>query len=123
MSEFEYLEVAQSLWGNAVSLMAIYITVLSGYLIIAYVAGTKLQVIQLRLINFIYVGFSSFLMLGYFGFAVNASEIEQIAFALTSQRQTPPTGFLGYILGAFMVLCLGVSLKFMRDIRREDGGV
>ena len=119
MTELEWMEVGQALWGNALSGMAIYITVLSGYLIIAYVAGSEMKVGQLCVVNFIYIGFSLFLILGFYAFAVNASEADLIAYSMTTQRQIPPTGFLGYVVGGFMVLCLGGSLKFMWDIRRD----
>jgi hypothetical protein len=39
MNEMEILEVSNIMWGNAISLMGLVITLISGYLIAAYIAG------------------------------------------------------------------------------------
>ena len=42
MTEAELVSAAQALWANVIALMAILLSVVSAYLIVAYLAGSKL---------------------------------------------------------------------------------
>ena len=120
MTELEWLEAAQAVWSNGLSVLAIYLTVLSGYLIIAYAVGKDIKPGQLRIINFLYVGVSIFLIAAFTSYAIHAGELDQIAFDMTIKRRTQPTGYFAYGVSAFLTLCFAASLKFMADIRNED---
>lgn len=120
MSESELMEISQATWGNAISIIAIYITVLSGYLIAAYIAGAAMSSNQIRIINTLYIGLSIFLLAGSLGFALNAAELNSLAYAMTTQRKIVPTPYLAYVIVFFLAFSHLASLKFMKDIRRGN---
>jgi hypothetical protein len=121
VSESELMEIGQALWGNSISVIAIYLTVLSGYLIVAYTAGAAMNSSQIRIINILYIGLSIFLLFGTVAFAINASEVDSLAFAMTTQRKIVPTPYFAYVISFFLIFCHLASLKFMKDLRRENG--
>jgi hypothetical protein len=122
VSEYQLYDLSQSLWDNALSMVAIIITVMSGYLIVAYAAGSKLKTNQIGIINFIYIGTTIFLLLGCLGFCINAAEAEKLAFAMSTQRKVPPTGYFSYALACFIAIAHLASLWFMWNIRRDKSG-
>lgn len=119
MTESELMEVAQVVWANAISLGALFITILSGYLIVAYVVGAAMSPNQLRIVNVLYVGLNVFLIGSFLGFAVNASELESLAFDMTTQREVVPLPYFSYGISGLFLFCHFASLKFMADIRRD----
>ena len=61
MSVDGMLEVAFVTWGNVATLLALLITIISGYMVVAYTAAAKMTRQQVTLINIIY------LLMGGFG--------------------------------------------------------
>lgn len=122
MTEAELLGASQAIWGNAISLLAILITVLSGFLIIAYSAGKELSKRQVRIICTLYIGLSIFLLASAVSFIGAASELDRISIAMTTQREIIPRGYLAYSVAAFMVFCHLASLFFMWDARKSNDG-
>jgi hypothetical protein len=116
MPELELMEVSQMTWGNSISLVGLIITLISGYLIVAYIAGRDMTHSQVIIINILYVGFATFLILSMLAFSQSAGKLDTIAFEMNTQRTPPRTG-LAYSVGAFMSFCVLASLKFMWDIR------
>lgn len=119
MTEYELAEISLALWGNVISIFAIFITTLSGYLIISYVSGKAMAASQVLIINILYIGLSVTLLLGMLSFITAATEFDKIAFEMTTQREDSPRPYLAYILIAIVGLCHLASLKFMWDVRRE----
>jgi hypothetical protein len=117
MLESELLEVAQMMWGNSISLVGLTITLISGYLIVAYIAGSDMTHSQALIINVLYVGFATFLILSMLAFSQNAGEVDTIALEMSTQRTTPARTDLAYAVGFFMSFCVLASLKFMWDVR------
>ena len=56
MSETDALSLAQSLWANAISVYVIFLSVLSGYIVIAYFMGKSLSGGQVAIVNFLFAG-------------------------------------------------------------------
>ena len=117
MTEAEMLEVSNIMWGNAIALLGLAITLISGYLIAAYIAGNRLTQSQAIIINILYMGFACFLVLSMLSFSQNAGELDLAAFQITSYRSTPPRTMLVYVVAFFVLFCVAASLKFMWDIR------
>lgn len=55
MTAYEYLDVAQSNFSNALANVSLAIAVLSGYLVVAYTVGVKLTRTQVSVLNTNYV--------------------------------------------------------------------
>ena len=117
MTESELLELGAAFWSNAIALTAIFITVLSGYIICAYVAGKSLTRSQITIVNTLYLGVSALLLLSMLITGQTAIEMEKIAFEITVQRKHPPGEFFPYMFIAFWSFCVFLSVKFMWDIR------
>ena len=117
MAEAEILEVSTMMWGNSISLMGLLITLISGYLIVAYITGKGLTYSQALIVNILYVGFAAFLVLSMFAFFQTAGELEELAFEMSTTRKVTPRPLLAYLVGGFGSICVAASLKFMWDIR------
>jgi hypothetical protein len=120
MVEAELLEISSMAWGNSIALVGLIITLISGYLIAAYIVGANMTHSQSVIINILYLGFASFLVLSYFAFSQRASELEAIAYEMSTQRSLGPREELAYAVGIFMGFCVLASLKFMWDIRHPQ---
>ena len=117
MSEAELLEISNIMWSNAISLLGLAITLISGYLIVAYIAGAKLTHSQAIIINTLYIGFALLLFLTMMSFSHSAGELATVAFEMSTQLTNPPRTILAYAIGTFVTFCVAASLKFMWDIR------
>jgi hypothetical protein len=62
VTAYEYLDVAQSNFSNAIAMVSLSIAVLSGYVIVAYTVGAKLSRVQVAVFNTNYVIWSLYLM-------------------------------------------------------------
>ena len=97
--------------------MGLLITLISGYLIAAYIAGKGLTYSQAVIVNVLYIGFATFLVLSMFAFFQAAGELEELAFDMSTTRSIAPRPLLAYLVGSFGSVCVAASLKFMWDIR------
>ena len=55
MTEYEALDLAQSNFSNALATYAVFLSIVSGYLITAYLVGSKLARIQVRLLTLMFL--------------------------------------------------------------------
>ena len=117
MSESELMEVAQAVWANAIAIGAIFITILSGYLIVAYTAGAAMNSSQIRIVNSLYIALNLFLIGSFLGFAINAAELESLAIDMSTQRKVFPLPYFSYGFSVVFLFCHVASLKFMNDVR------
>ena len=119
MSAEGLLEVAFVTWGNVVALVALFITIISGYMVVAFVAGKQMTRSQVILVNILYFYISSLVGWACIEMSKRASIFEEEAYALT----TGPIGELisrgDVAIGIISALGLSLfaSLKFMWDIR------
>jgi hypothetical protein len=120
MSEAELLEVSNIMWSNAISLLGLAITLISGYLIVAYIAGANMTHSQAIIINILYIGFALLLFLTMMSFSYSAGELATVAFEMSTQLTNPPRTMLAYAIGVFVTFCVAASLKFMWDIRHPQ---
>ena len=120
MVEAELLEISSMTWGNAIALAGLVITLISGYLIAAYIVGANMTHSQSVLINILYIGFASFLVLSFFAFSQSAIHLDALAYEMSTQRSIEPRPELAYAVGIFMGFCVLASLKFMWDIRHPQ---
>ena len=117
MTESELLEHSAAFWGNTIAMTAILITLLSGYIITAYAVGKDLTRSQIIIVNTLYLGICTLMMFAMLVTGQTASEMEKIAFEITSQRKSSPGGNILYVLFGFWSFCICLSVKFMWDIR------
>ena len=117
MTEAELLDTAQTIWGIYMSVMSVFISVVSAYLIIAYIAGDQLTRAQVMLVNVLMGIFSAFAIAAMHGFSVTATELIQLALDMSSQRTSIGITTVPIItLIVFPSLVLA-SYKFMWNVR------
>ena len=109
------LEAAAAFSSVGLDALAIYITVLSGYLIAAFVAGSKFTKSQIWIINTIFVVSEiSLIFTMYSNFNVTVSIGREI-----SDGQLGATSAMLWIGTLIQFGGLIAALKFMRDIRKS----
>ena len=117
MTEAELVSTAQALWANVIALMAILLSVMSAYLIVAYLAGSKLTHSQAVIVNTLYVLVSVFLVWAMFVLAQRGIEVATLAIDLSTQRELGSTPNVARALIGLFGVCSLASLKFMWDVR------
>ena len=102
--------------------MAMFISILSGYLIIAYLAGINMTRSQVVIVNTLYILLMILMMAAMFSITLRANEMAMLSFQMSSQRTISPHGFMPLIAVIFFFFCTIASLKFMWDVRHPDDG-
>ncbi len=100
----------------AMTASTLYLTVVSGYLIAAYVAGNGLSNFQLLFVTALFVAFASFFSLGSFGYFVGAHN-----FMTVYQPETYNDLYITYGYWIFSAQILGIigSLVFMYQAQKS----
>ncbi len=116
MNEQDYITIYWEAQSMGVSALALYITIVSGYLIASFVAGARLTSLQASFVASLFVVFASFTCWGVFEYWSNAFQAAQ---ALRDQFVFNRLGVNPAII-ALPMMVLGIigCLKFSLDIRR-----
>jgi hypothetical protein len=117
VTEAELLAVSHESWSNAISLVALFVSILSGYLIVAYMVGKNMTRSQIVILNTLFLGLSGFFVLGALEFARISLEMEYLALEIGTQRIVEPQAYLPYGLTMFYGICIIAALRFMWDVR------
>ncbi len=120
MTEYEYRDLFFSLVERSETAGLTFLTVVSGYLIVAYLVGADLKRGQAALISALFVGYSTAQILAQMSqigslmrFSSATAELFPDALISTS----PALIQLGYAWPFLELLAMLASLKFMWDIR------
>lgn len=119
MTEAELAELSIESWSNVISVLTLFITVMSVYLIVAYAAGRHLTKQQVVLINFLYGVFTALGVFAAYRFSKAAVEYGRLSIELSTQRTEGPIEVMPIILAVVLVPMLAGCYKFMWDIRRR----
>ncbi len=107
----EQLESIAAMADIGISTLAIYISVISGYLVVAFLIGKRLTKSQLTIVTSLFVVFGLILSFGSFIFFQNVALINGEG----DWRNNLP-------LALFVIQVIGMvaAIKFMLDMRKED---
>jgi len=119
MTEAELLEAASNNWSIVISLLTIFISVISGYLVVAYLAGKELNTQQAALVNALYGAFVGFCVYAIYMFSSAAVEQAKLAFELSTQRSMAPSEVIPFVFVSINIPIILASYKFMWDIRHS----
>ncbi len=111
MTEQDYITIYWEAQSAGISAVALYISVLSGYLIVFYVAGAKLSTRQAIFITMLFVVFSAIPVWGayeYWSSAMEAARAMEIKF-LFNRVDINPAVFLVPLMVACIVGCLNFA--------------
>ena len=117
MTEGELIQAAQATWANVITLTTVAITLLSGYIIVAYLAGKELERSQVLIVNSLYLLLFLFVLMGIYSLSIRATEMAALSVQISEQRNLGPTLWLPLGVVAIFAFCLLASLKFMWDVR------
>ena len=117
MSEYELLDYTGTLMGNFQSALTLYFTIVTAYVIAAFIAGTRLTRLQLYVVNICFVIAAS--VVGYLTVA-----IFDRFFAFASQNNVPdgtsaPVDFT-WPLGILVTIIFVGCIIFMWSVRNNE---
>ena len=116
MNEQELLDLYISASELAVQTMMFYLTIITGYLVVAHFAGANLLKGQIIVVNMIFIVFSAFSMWGsivYFNTASHFWQQTQTYQEFLDEELLTP----GVLIGVLEFFGIVASLNYMRDIR------
>jgi hypothetical protein len=117
MTEAELFESAQTVWSNYITCMSIFITIVSAYLIVAYIAGRNLTRPQVILVNALFVSFSVYAITAMYGFSRVATELASLSIGMSTQRSEVGVTTVPTIALLVFIPLASACLKFMWDVR------
>jgi len=117
MTEAELLQSAQAVYSNLNEVMATAITLISGYLVAAYLAGKDMTSSQVALINTLYLLILAMMLGGVVSLGLQGGEMATLALAKTAERTVAPNPLFPIFIAAVLGFCAIATLKFMWDIR------
>lgn len=118
----ELIESSASYWELTVDILSFYLTVTSGYLIVAYLAGDKLTRSQMAIISTLYVFMAGMSAYGATAWAIRALYFARQIKTVDGAIPIPPSEFVPIALGVFLTGGIIACLKFMWDTRHPKTG-
>ena len=120
MTEAEIVESITSYYELVVSMMGLYLTVTSGYLIVSYMVGSKLTRSQTAMVSALYIIVALMTTFGATGFLMRAAD-----YIGPLQQANPDRGYFGIpiVTATITVILIGgifTSCKFMWDVRHPE---
>jgi hypothetical protein len=117
MTAYEYLDLALNTQANGISLLSFGFGLLSAYLIVAYVVGSKLTVPQVIAITLIYSVATFFNLAAHVAAVVEASDLRLLANDLNSELNLRLFPRIAYIIIFIRIAIYLISIWFMWNIR------
>ena len=123
MTEYEISELLYSIIDSMATLFSAYLTIISGYLIIAYLVGARLEKVQVVIINSLFIAITAIQLYSMFTYSLELgaliqrkaeiSELTQFQSLIMNQASNFATVFL-----MFLGVC--ASLYFFYSVRRKS---
>ena len=121
MTEAEYAEVIAVYSSNAGTFFATYLTLLSGYLITAFVAGSRLNTLQVAILN---IGFIiAVLVMIWAAYHAGMVQVYYTNLLLEIAPDSPQSG-RDWVMATMAILMFGglaAALVFMWNVRHPKG--
>ena len=117
MTEYEYAELIATYSSNAGTFFATYLTALSGYLITAFIAGSRLKTVQVTVLNTGYVVAVVVLIWGTYG--AGMTQVHYTNMLMELEPASPQSG-RGWVFTTVSILMAGgllASIYFMWNVR------
>ena len=122
MTQYESLDLAQSAFGSSIAAYALFLSIVTGYLVTAYLVGRELDRGQIWLLSGLFLVVASIAIWSvssyiYWGtvYSLNAGP-EDLGHSVMTPKTWLPT-FMGVVNVATVVACL----LFMWNVRRKKG--
>ena len=112
-----YTIVDQYILGNSSSAVALYLSIVSGYLVVAYIVGNKLTHAQVLIISGLFVFATSYCTANLTTWYQRALEFANEAKAINPKRIVSNNEYVVTYTGILFSLGIVASLYFMWDVR------
>ena len=119
MTVYEMTDLAQSAFGNGLSTFAILLSVVSAYLITAYLVGAKLTRTQVSSLTFLFLLVSVITVWGISAYSNAGVQLSLRADPDSAGNFFTPRPWIPALLGFVGLLIIAVSLKFMWEVRHS----
>ena len=117
MTEYELAELAINAQAGTTPAVSVFVTILSGYLIAAWLVGKKLSRAQITLINVLFIGFQLGIISSWSGRWQLAYRLAEAVDSIDPSFDMTPSMIPISAFGVLMLTSIGGCLKFMWDIR------
>ena len=117
MTEAELIQTAQDVWGNYMATVTLSISIISAYLVVAYVVGNDLSRSQVAFINLLFTIILAFSTAAAFLYARVGTEMADLAIEMSTQRTVRGMSQSPIITVIMNVLIMSGCYKFMWDVR------
>lgn len=120
MSQYELADTIQSLVGNSIALFVAFVSIVSAYAIVAYLAGVKLHRSQIILVNSVYLLVTVFLIFSQYGLLEIINELSGRLVGLDPEWPAVGASWTPTAMAMLWTTIVIGSLKFMWDIRSKQ---
>jgi len=120
VTEAELLEVGLIAYSNSLAAFAVYVTMLSGYLVVAYLAASQMTRPQAIIVNILYSLLTAVVAAAFINFAQAGYENTRLALEMSTQRVIGPLPMVAESAVVVMAFCYLATLKFMWDARNQQ---
>lgn len=118
MTEYEMADILMSRFATMTDQAALYFALISGYLVVAYLAGTRLTRLQVVVVNSLFVIWTLGLLVGWSTSVEAALELETALFQSGSKAVTSNANFTSaYSFSLVQLIGIIASLIFMWSVR------
>ena len=117
MTHSELVEATTAYFGVAADMLGLYLTVTSGYLVVAYLAGSKLLRSQVLLITALYLLIGGLSIFTFYGFGMRGVIYAMRAGELDSSLPIYGSPTFVALFSLMLIVVSVASIKFMWDIR------
>ena len=124
MTPYELSDLAQSAFGNATANYAVFLSVVTGYLVTAYLIGAELTQVQVRLLTALFLVVAVILIWSMSAYVFWGERYSTLARPDGVQRSLmAPQPWVPVVLALVNLLTVTVCLFFMWNVRhRKRGG-
>jgi len=122
LTPYELIDLGASMYANSATMYAIFLTILSGYLLVAFAIGAKLTSSQVAIVNTLYIVTSLTTLAALASFNQVAMDFSLIAAEIRGVEKSLASYFPSYFIVGIDILLMLASLKFMWDVRHKKKG-
>jgi hypothetical protein len=117
MTEYEIRDLIINMADVATSILVVVMTIISAYLVVAWLVGEKLTRAQVTLVNLVFLAFAPMMLFTWAGIFVGTLRLQEKLHLINPEYYGGPSaGGIAAVSITLLVLILG-SIKFMWDVR------
>jgi hypothetical protein len=117
MTEYEIRDLIINMANVATSILVVVMTIISAYLVVAWLVGEKLTRAQVTLVNLVFLAFAPMMLFTWAGIFVGTLRLQEKLHLINPETLIGlSSGGIAAVSITLLVLILG-SIKFMWDVR------